>query len=95
MTLLALLTAVRDGTTVRTGTGTGGAPAPRSRLDVLKAALRDYLPHGRRGLADAPLTNPALHVLRPRPCPPRPRASWHTVTGPDGRPRLESTWHLD
>ncbi|MFI9359493.1 hypothetical protein ACIG5E_00285 [Kitasatospora sp. NPDC053057] len=67
----------------------------RGRLRAALAAV------GRR-LAASPLDSPVLRAAAPaaplpgdRPLPLRAswRASWRTVTAPDGTPRLEASWH--
>ncbi|MFD9689194.1 hypothetical protein ACFXPX_21220 [Kitasatospora sp. NPDC059146] len=68
----------------------------RGRLRAALAAV------GRR-LAASPLDNTVLRAVgapAPSPAPGLPndrptrmRASWHSVTGPDGTARLEASWH--
>ncbi|MFI9321621.1 hypothetical protein ACIGXI_17810 [Kitasatospora aureofaciens] len=64
----------------------------RGRLRAALAAV------GRR-LAASPLDNSVLRAVAaptaPNGRPPRLRASWHTVTAPDGAARLEASWRPD
>ncbi|MFF2809686.1 hypothetical protein ACFVT2_21440 [Streptomyces sp. NPDC058000] len=66
-------------------------------------AVRPVLARVLHRLADSPLDSTAIRVAPgpaaarvPTPAergPARPHAHWHTVNGPDGRSRLEATWH--
>lgn len=58
---------------------------PRIRLTGLRTALRR--------IADGAVDSPVLHATS-APERPRPHAHWHPVTGPDGRTRLEASWHI-
>ncbi|WP_371519902.1 hypothetical protein [Kitasatospora sp. NBC_01300] len=67
--------------------------AGRGRLRAALAAV------GRR-LAESPLDSTVLHAITAQaPAaasadrPARLRASWRTVTAPDGTARLEASWH--
>ncbi|MFD9822358.1 hypothetical protein [Streptomyces violascens] len=68
-----------------------------------RSAVRERLANVLRRLADSRLDStviraaPAPAATRTRTAHARsgsaPHAHWHPVTGPDGRRRLEATWH--
>ncbi|SHM93409.1 hypothetical protein SAMN05216268_116145 [Streptomyces yunnanensis] len=75
---------------------------PSTRSWHTGRAVLGFLSAVARRIADSPLdstvlrtfpsqASPARATGRERPT--RPHAHWHTVTGPDGRPHLEATWH--
>ncbi|MFC9741934.1 hypothetical protein ACFVKC_28955 [Streptomyces noursei] len=75
---------------------------PALRRGNTRRVVRDLLSAVLRRIADSPLDSTVVRTL-PRPAsatgatgrerPTGLHAHWHTVTGPDGRPRLEATWH--
>ncbi|MDH6137578.1 hypothetical protein P3T37_007011 [Kitasatospora sp. MAA4] len=80
------------------------APFPSLTRHRPPVRLRSRLAGVFRRLALSPLDSPVLHALHGPLADRSPvtarrasgvRATWRTVTGPDGRPRLEASWAPD